>query len=173
MRRKIIILPIMIFVLIMALCSCSKAPPSATLLIYMCGSDLESKTGIASENIKELLDSNIPDNVNVVIQTGGSNNWQSNNIPNDKIMRYVVKEHKLQELARLDDANMDMSLMELCVRKVYDTLNEYSNFNVSNICLNLKTKSDIPAGSGLSSSSAVSNSAVYATFLTLLDEENN
>lgn len=106
MRRKIIILPIMIFVLIMALCSCSKAPSSATLLIYMCGSDLESKTGIASENIKELLDSNIPNNVNVVIQTGGANKWQENDIPNDKIVRYLVKDHKLQELARLDDANM-------------------------------------------------------------------
>jgi len=70
----------------------------------------------------------------------------------------------------LDNPDMDMSLMELCVRKVYDKLNEYPDFNVSNLCLNLETKSDIPAGSGLSSSSAASNSAVYATLLTLLDE---
>ncbi len=106
MRIKRLLLPIIICIFVVALCSCSKAPSSATLLIYMCGSDLESKTGIASENINELLSANIPDNVNVIIETGGSTKWQSNNIPFDKIMRYVVKDHRLQEIARLDDACM-------------------------------------------------------------------
>ncbi|MBE5898057.1 MAG: hypothetical protein E7279_00470 [Lachnospiraceae bacterium] len=106
MRIKRLLFSIIICIFVVALCSCSKAPSSATLLIYMCGSDLESKTGIASENINELLSANIPDNVNVIIETGGSTKWQSNNIPSDKIMRYVVKDHRLQEIASLDDACM-------------------------------------------------------------------
>lgn len=42
-----------------------------TLLIYMCGSSLESKNGSASDDISELLSAEIPDKVNVVLETGG------------------------------------------------------------------------------------------------------
>lgn len=105
MRRRIILLTI-ISCLLLILGACSFRKDNATLLIYMCGSDLESKTGIASENIEELLSANIPDNVNVIIETGGANKWLSNGIPSDKIVRYIVRDHKLQELSRLDDASM-------------------------------------------------------------------
>lgn len=105
MRRRVILLTI-ISCLLLILCACSFKKDDVTLLIYMCGSDLESKTGIASENINELLSADIPDNVKVIIETGGSNNWKSNGIPSDKIMRYEVVDHKLQELSRLDDACM-------------------------------------------------------------------
>ncbi|MBR3213070.1 MAG: shikimate kinase [Methanosphaera sp.] len=70
----------------------------------------------------------------------------------------------------LDKPDMDTSLMDLCVRMVYKKLSGYDNFNLKNIVVSVKTKSDIPPGSGLSSSSAASNSVVYATFLALLEE---
>lgn len=70
----------------------------------------------------------------------------------------------------LDNPDMDTTLMHLCVKKVYEKLKEYPNFNLKNIVVNVETKSDIPPGSGLSSSSAASNSVVYATLLTLLEE---
>ena len=38
---------------------------------YLCGSDLESEGGCATEDISELLDVELPDNVKVVIETGG------------------------------------------------------------------------------------------------------
>lgn len=69
----------------------------------------------------------------------------------------------------LDNPDMDTTLMHLCVKKVYEKLIEYPDFNLKNIVLNVETKSDIPPGSGLSSSSAASNSVVYATLLTLLE----
>ncbi len=70
----------------------------------------------------------------------------------------------------LDDPDMDMSLIDTCVRMVYDKLLMYDCFNLSNIEVSVTTKSDIPPGSGLSSSSAASNSVVLATFLELLNE---
>ena len=70
----------------------------------------------------------------------------------------------------LDNPEMDTKLMEVCVNKVYEKLLEYPTFSLKNIVLNVETKSDIPPGSGLSSSSAASNSVVYATLLTLLEE---
>ncbi|OED30884.1 shikimate kinase [Methanosphaera sp. WGK6] len=72
----------------------------------------------------------------------------------------------------LDSPDMDTSLMDLCVKMVYDKLNECDNFNLKNIRLKVETKSDIPPGSGLSSSSAASNSVVYAVLLALLEEAN-
>lgn len=45
---------------------------SCTIFINMCGSNLESKQGLAGKDIDELLSADIPENVNVVIETGGS-----------------------------------------------------------------------------------------------------
>ena len=69
-----------------------------------------------------------------------------------------------------DNPDMDTTLMHLCVKKVYEKLKEYPDFNLKNVVVNVETKSDIPPGSGLSSSSAASNSVVYATLLALLEE---
>ena len=71
----------------------------------------------------------------------------------------------------LDKPDMDTTLMHLCFKKVYEKLIEYPDFNLKNVVVNVETKSDIPPGSGLSSSSAASNSVVYATLLTLLEAE--
>ena len=117
MRIKKLLPIIIICTMMLTLCSCSKGPSSVTLLIYMCGSDLESQTGIASENLQELMSSDLPDNVRIIVQTGGANKWLSNNIPSDKIMRYEVKKGELKELSRLDDANMgDGTTLEDFVR---------------------------------------------------------
>lgn len=66
-----------------------------TLLIYMCGSSLESKNGSASDDLSELLSAKIPDNVNVVVETGGSLMWKKYGISSDKLQRYKVSDNKL------------------------------------------------------------------------------
>ena len=48
-------------------------------MVYISGSNLESEDGLASKDIEEMrsvLDQ--PDEVNIVIQTGGSTSWKSN-----------------------------------------------------------------------------------------------
>ncbi len=47
-----------------------------TIMIYMCGSDLESKFGAATGNLEEILRSGYGDNINVMVETGGSKEWQ-------------------------------------------------------------------------------------------------
>ena len=86
------------------------------------------------------------------------------------IINYNAKEDISVICKSLDNPDMDTTLMELCVKRVYERLQKNSNFDLKNITLKVETKSDIPPGSGLSSSSAASNSIVYATFLALLDE---
>ncbi|MCF0108130.1 MAG: hypothetical protein HUJ59_03940 [Bacilli bacterium] len=48
-----------------------------TILIYMCGSDLESENGLATSDLKEIKSvSGQPDDVNIVVQTGGCKSWE-------------------------------------------------------------------------------------------------
>ncbi len=47
-----------------------------TIFVYMCGSDLESGSGMASMDIQEMMQASIPDNVKFVVETGGSNSWE-------------------------------------------------------------------------------------------------
>ena len=48
-----------------------------TILIYMCGSDLETDAALATANIDQILSSRFSENneVNVVIMTGGADTW--------------------------------------------------------------------------------------------------
>jgi len=67
------------------------AGTSWTVLMYMCGSDLESEAGLATENLIELTGSELGDNVNFVIETGGTSKWRNNVITTDEIGRYVAE----------------------------------------------------------------------------------
>lgn len=46
-----------------------------TLFVYMCGSDLESDQGSASWNLMQIMDAIPSKQVNVIVQTGGSEAW--------------------------------------------------------------------------------------------------
>lgn len=63
-----------------------------TLFIYMCGSDLESRSGLATSDLSE-IDSvkNQPDNINIVIEAGGASSWRTtyrNVVNKDKLSRF-------------------------------------------------------------------------------------
>lgn len=73
---------------------------------YLCGSDLESNYGAASNDIAELLDVSLPENVKVVIQTGGTSQWQSEFISAETLGRYLYDHSGLQLLEELPLANM-------------------------------------------------------------------
>ncbi len=74
----------------------SPAASAATVLVYMNGSDLESYSGEASTDIKEMLESSVGKNVNVIIQTMGTSQWQAYGIASDHAQRYRVNQGKLE-----------------------------------------------------------------------------
>lgn len=59
-----------------------------TIFIYMCGSNQETKQGLAGKNIDEILKANIGSDINVVIETGGAQTWRSHDIDNSAIECY-------------------------------------------------------------------------------------
>jgi len=85
----------------------------------MCGADLESDGSYASGDIKEILNtSNQPNDVNIVIQTGGSKSWSlgssfigssDTSIPNNKLARWHVEGKKLYKDQELSNASMGSS----------------------------------------------------------------
>ena len=78
----------------------------STIFIYMCGSNLETKQGLAGKNIDELLKAKVGDDLHIVIQTGGAKTWRSHGISNSAAQRYEIKDGKLQLLDTLNQLNM-------------------------------------------------------------------
>ena len=61
-----------------------------TILIYMSGSDLESRSGEASKDLEEMAAAIINDDITVAVLTGGSSKWFSD-IPTEKNILWHVK----------------------------------------------------------------------------------
>ena len=77
-----------------------------TVYWYLCGSDLESNYGAATNDLAELMDVELPKNVKVVIQTGGSSIWQNEVVSADTLGRYVYDHNGLQLIEELPSASM-------------------------------------------------------------------
>lgn len=73
---------------------------SYTLLVYVCGSDLESRFGAASNNIAEMQEATLGEGVNVLIQTGGAKRWQDVAISAMSTDRYLITSGKKQLVDR-------------------------------------------------------------------------
>lgn len=69
-----------------------------TLLVYMCGSNLEEGAGFATEEIKEMIAANESDNVNIIVQTGGSSEWNESLEITSGTNRYQVKNDSIELL---------------------------------------------------------------------------
>ena len=73
---------------------------------YICGSDLESNGGAASLDIQEMLNAKLPDNVKVLIQAGGANEWKNAVIKSGQTNLLLYDKDGLHELETKPDANM-------------------------------------------------------------------
>lgn len=73
---------------------------------YLCGSDLESNYGCATMDLLEMMEVTLPENVNVVIQTGGAAVWQNEVMDAGKIQRWLYNSEGLQLLEEQPTANM-------------------------------------------------------------------
>ena len=49
-----------------------------TILVYLCGTDLESRSKMATSDLQEMLDADLTEKVNLIVYTGGCKQWQNN-----------------------------------------------------------------------------------------------
>ncbi len=73
---------------------------------YLCGSDLETNGGCATADLGEMMEVTLPENVTVVIQTGGAAVWQNNQMDPDKLQRWVYDSNGLKLVEEQEPSNM-------------------------------------------------------------------
>lgn len=73
---------------------------------YLCGSDLETNYGAASNDLAEMMSVELPENVKIVIQTGGAATWMNDFVSAETIGRYVYSSEGLVLVEELPSANM-------------------------------------------------------------------
>ncbi len=55
-----------------------------TIMVYLCGTDLESRSGMGTADLQEMAASTLSDNVRVIVYTGGCKRWK-NDIVSSKV----------------------------------------------------------------------------------------
>lgn len=101
-----------------------------TLMVYMCGTDLESKYGMASSDMEEMRSATFGDNVNVIIFTGGCSKWKSTGISNSVNQIYQIKNGQVNRLVSdagskaMTDPNNLASFIQFCASNFPANRNE-------------------------------------------------
>jgi hypothetical protein len=114
----------------LSLCACSEETGAESAVSgtgwavywYLCGSDLESEGGFATADLSELLQAELPEDVTVVIETGGANTWQNDLVDADSLQRYVYDSSGLQLVDEQPSASMGSA----------DTLADFLSFAKEN-----------------------------------------
>lgn len=66
-----------------------------TIMIYINASDLESSYGSATDSINEIISSNVGDDINIIVETGGTTNWKKSEISESSNQRHLIKNGEL------------------------------------------------------------------------------
>jgi hypothetical protein len=71
---------------------------TATIMVYLCGSDLEAQGGAATSDLQEMMYAEIKDNTNIIVETGGSLKWQNNVVKSGTNQRFKLSNEGLEPL---------------------------------------------------------------------------
>ena len=78
-----------------------------TIMVYMCGTDLESKSGMATSDLTEMTKAAISDDINLIVYTGGCKRWNNNIVSSRTNQIYRVRAGQLECL----EADMGSEVM--------------------------------------------------------------
>ncbi len=88
----------------------------------MNGSDLESEYSAGTEDLYEMMKVGSNDNMNIVIETGGTNKWNNYYVDPSQNQRWLVQNNNMKHLADLGQKNMGSG----------DTLRDFVTWGVEN-----------------------------------------
>ena len=69
---------------------------NVTIMVYMCGTDLESRSGMATNDLNEMLSADFSDNVNIIVYTGGCAGWRNSQVSSRYNQIWQVKSGKFK-----------------------------------------------------------------------------
>ncbi len=71
---------------------------TTTIMVYMCGTDLESKSGMATNDLKEMASASFGDQINLIVYTGGCRDWKIRGISTQTNQIYQIKNGNMYTL---------------------------------------------------------------------------
>ena len=101
-----------------------------TIMIYMCGTDLESRSSMATKDLVEMTKANLSDNVRIIVYTGGCQRWNNSVVSSDRNQIYEVKKGGLERLsadmgnAPMTDPQTLTSFIQWCSKRYPANRNE-------------------------------------------------
>ena len=81
---------------------------TVTVMVYMCGADLESQNGMATSDLKEMVNANLSDSINLLVYTGGARKWKNNVVSANANQIYKIENGSLTRLVE-NDGNASMT----------------------------------------------------------------
>ncbi len=92
-----------------------------TIMVYMCGTDLESRAAMGTSDLQEMLAADLGDNVNLLVYTGGCSKWQNNVVSSTKNQIYLIQNGKMKLLQEykavsMTDPNTLTSFIKWCAK---------------------------------------------------------
>ena len=92
-----------------------------TVMVYMCGTDLESKAGMGTSDLQEMLAADLGENVNLLVYTGGCSKWKNNVVSSTKNQIYLLKDRKMKLLEEysataMTDPNTLTTFIKWCAK---------------------------------------------------------
>ncbi len=75
---------------------------TATIMVYMCGTDLESNGGMATNDLQEMLNATVSGNINLIVYTGGCQKWRNTVVSSDTNQIYQISGGKMIRLVDND-----------------------------------------------------------------------
>ena len=91
-----------------------------TLMVYLCGTDLESRSQMATMDLQEMINADIGENVNVIVYTGGCKQWRNTAFDSNKNQIWQVMDDGLRCLVKdfgsvsMTDPNTLSSFIRWC-----------------------------------------------------------
>lgn len=68
---------------------------TATIMVYMCGTDLESRSGMGTSDLQEMLGAKFGDELNLLVYTGGCKGWKNNLVSSSTNQIWQVRDGKM------------------------------------------------------------------------------
>lgn len=93
-----------------------------TILVYLCGSDLESGYYAATSDIAEAIEAEYSDDVRIIYQTGGANGWYDDIISSTSVQRWENVDGDIELIEDIGDRSMGSA----------DTLADFVSWGVEN-----------------------------------------
>ncbi len=70
---------------------------TTTILVYMCGTDLESNGGFATKDLQEMMSADLGGNIDLLVFTGGCKSWKTPQISASKNQIFQIQSGKLSQ----------------------------------------------------------------------------